>query len=651
MKNILLINPIYELEIRWIVDEEEIEAVADYLPLGLATVRALTPNEFHIDIWDEIVKGRITDETQFDTQYDLVGTTSCRANLPRAIELSRIFQRRAIPVAIGGPGVSGTPDRCRNHFDIMFIGEAELTWPQFLRDWQSGSYKKEYRQIEKPELSFSPPPQWDCFAPYLKKYAQGCVQTTRGCPFDCEFCDVVYLNGRRLRHKPISQVLEEIITLERLGLSSIFFNDDNFVGDRKYTKELLRELIPLNNSFAKPLRYATQASIDTSRDEELMELLADANFYQLVIGLETPNKESLKETGKFQNLKGDLVEMVRKIHSYGIVVRGALVVGFDHDDVTIFDKQYEFIQKACLPSVSLHMLNAPIGTRLWRRLRIEGRVIETLSITQDTTQRLFNNVIPKRMTHVELMQGFRELYGKVFSWDSFRERMICFVSQAVRIPKVRQEKVDVEKVVKAMEALNLDPLACEDMEEIFRHTTQKAPHMLGRIKEMVIQFVRYAKSAHEFMLKFERQIELESSGQRIFELDKRPVPVSNGFRDTYKSIFPDIHRRVYLNMDDKSQVPAALVEIFVELLIREEGIAQLEDYHRALLDEIIDKTCMRFSGKPPEDYWPVEASDELVPDAKKLRLDEDVLKSVEQELIKLVMAKTEAEVVQTQSLA
>ena len=132
MKNILLINPLYELEIRWIVDEEEIDVKADYLPLGLCTVAALTPDEFQVDIWDELVRGPIESATGFERKYDLVGITSCRANLPRAQQLAKIFRAQGLPVAIGGPGVSGTPDRCRNHFDILFIGEAELTWPQFL---------------------------------------------------------------------------------------------------------------------------------------------------------------------------------------------------------------------------------------------------------------------------------------------------------------------------------------------------------------------------------------------------------------------------------------------------------------------------------------------------------------------------------------
>jgi radical SAM superfamily enzyme YgiQ (UPF0313 family) len=636
---ILLINPAYELELRWVVNEGEIEAKADYLPLGLATVAALTAEGFHVDIWDEIVRGPIAPSMRFERSYDIVGITSCRANLIRAIELSRIFREKGILVAIGGPGVSGTPDRCRNQFDVLFIGEAELTWPKFLKDWKTGTWRTEYRQIDKPDLSSSPLPKWDYFLPDLHLYAQGCVQTTRGCPFDCEFCDVVFLNGRRQRHKTIARVLEEVLALQKLGMSSIFFNDDNFVGDPPYALDLLKQLIPLNNNFPHPLRFATQASIDTSRNEKLLRLLADANFYQLVIGLETPNKESLRETGKFHNLKGDLVSEVHRIQSYGIVVRGALVVGFDHDETDIFDKQYQFIQEACLPSVSLHMLNAPIGTRLWRRLRQEGRVIDPFKESHRLTQRLFNNVIPKRMSRIELMKGFMRLYLKVFSWSSFAERMVGFINLSQRAPKLPQEPYSLDELFDLGPMLHLDPNSQAAVKEILKYASVKAPHLVGRTKEMIVQFVRYSKSAHDFMRKFEKQIELEESGKVVYSLDTRPVMISDGIRKAFKNIFGGLYRRVYTGLEDKSRVPEVLLETFVEFLMHAQGINEIDDYHTALLNEIADRICIRFGGKAVE---PEEISEASIPPIRGLRLDEDIIKSVEQELFRIAHAPTGA---------
>jgi radical SAM superfamily enzyme YgiQ (UPF0313 family) len=636
MKKILLVNPRYEMEILRVVDEEHMDVKTDSMPLGLATVAALTPDEFQVDIWDESMRGPVEKSGMDCSEYDLVGVTGTRVMLLRTREVAAFFRNKGIPVAVGGTGVSATPDRFRGHFDILFIGEAELTWRQFLKDWQAGSYKPEYRQIEKPDIALSPMPRWDSIVPDIKKYAMGGVQTTRGCPYDCEFCDVVYLHGRNQRHKPVQRVIDEVKVLEKLGVQTIFFTDDNFVGNHRYAKEVLRALIPVNNSFARPLKYTTQASMDTSNDEELMELLADANFYEMFIGIESPNKESLKEISKNQNLQGDLVENIHKILSYGLSVRGAFIGGFDHDDADIFDKQYEFIQKAYIPSVSPHILNAPIGTRLWRRLRKEGRVLDIIKMTNKATQRIICNTIPKRMSRVELMKGYRELHVKLYNWNSFRERVIGYISLVKRSPAVRQAPVSLEELMKLGQSLHLDEDACRAIEEIVTYTNQKAPFLLGRVKELIVQFAAHAKSAHNLIPKMDKNIELEKSGELTFELDNRPITVPQGFRDSYRSIFPDVYRRVYQNLRDKDKVSQAVVEIFVEFLVKEEGFTQMEEHHRILLGEIIYRTCARMNGQNIEEFTPAEPSDVPVPDVKRLRLGDDIINSVEQELLKLV---------------
>jgi radical SAM superfamily enzyme YgiQ (UPF0313 family) len=644
MKNILLINPRYQMESLRVTDEDHMDVKADNMPLGLATVAALTPeDEFNVEIWDEFIKGSVEESEHHRTfKYDLVGVTSSRVSVLRARDIGNYFKKRGIPVAVGGPGVSGSPDRCRDVFDILFIGEAEIIWPQFLRDWQAGSYRKEYRQIEKPDMSLSPIPRWEIISDDVSKYAMGGVQTTRGCPYDCEFCDVVYLNGRRQRHKTVERVMEEVMLLQRLGVSTVYFADDNLIGDHRYAKELLRALIPVNNSLEKPLKFATQASIDVSRDEELLGLMADANFYEMLIGIESPNKESLREIGKFNNLQGDLVEEVRNILSYGMSVRGAFIGGLDHDDADVFDKIYEFIQEACIPSVSLHMLNAPIGTRLWRRLREEGRVIDIIKITDKVTRRIISNVIPKRMSRLELMQGFRSLYDRVFSWKSFEERIVGFVTLVKRAPNVRQDSVSMDKLLTLGKTLELDQDACRSIEKIFRVTEDKAPYLLGRVKQLVIQFVRYSNSARNLIPILDSQIELEATGKLTFELDNRPITIPHGFEEAYKNIFSDVYRRVYLNLNEKEKVPEALMEVFVEFLVHEEAFRELEQYHTALLEEMADRTCARINGQNYEDFIPVESSEAVVPDYKKMRLHDEVIKSVEQELIKLVQEKTES---------
>lgn len=638
MTNILLVNPNYRLEIRWVADEEDIGVKADYMPLGLATVAALTLEGFHVDILDELVDGPV-EERHFERDYDIVGVTSHSANLGRALKIGDFFRLKGCLTIVGGPGATSNPDKCRNRFDIVFIGEAELTWPRFLGEWRSGNFKTEYRQIEKPDISLSPPPKWSGLLSDIKSYSMGTVQTTRGCPNDCEFCDVVYLNGRRQRHKQVEQILEEVRSLERLGIRSVSFNDDNLTVNHRWAKELLRELIPLNNSFPEPLRFMTQLSIDVARDDELMGMLADANFYQVLIGIESPNKESLKEAGKYKNLRGDLVEEIHKVLSYGIVVRGAMIVGFDNDGPDIFDLQYDFIQNACLPSISMHMLNAPVGTRLWRRLRAEGRVIDAFRIAEKSTQRLFNNIIPKRMSRVELMKGFGDLYERLFTWDSFRERMLGFVSLVKRPPGIRQKDESLESLLGLGNRLRLDAEACGAMEEIFTATGKRAPFMLARVKELVVQFVRYRESVYDFLPGLERQIELESSGDLAIELDSRPITVPKAFRDVYASVFTEVYRRIYLSLTDKGKVPEALVEVFLEFLTREEGFKGLQGHHLLQLNEISDRTCARLNGADPIEPASAEASNVTVPDAMKGHLHDDVLKGVEQELFKVAETK------------
>jgi hypothetical protein len=451
---------------------------------------------------------------------------------------------------------------------------------------------------------------------------------------------VIYLNGRKQRHKPVDLVMEEVKTLQKLGLKTVFFNDDNFVGNRKYAKEVLRALIPLNNSFEQPLRFATQASIDCSKDPELLELLADANFYQMLVGIESPNPESLKEACKYQNLTGDLVSQVHTILSYGIVVRGGMIVGFDHDGKDIFDLQYDFIQKARLPSISMHMLNAPMGTRLWRRLRLDGRVADVFKVTGELTQRIFNNVIPKQMTRVELMEGFHDLYVKLFTWESYEERLMGWLDIIQRAPRFSESAASKATLDKLVKVLELDQDARDSMDRILAATKEKAPFMLDRMREMLIQFIRYRRSAYNLLPKLRKQIEMEKSGQLTFELDARPVPVTEEFRHAFRGVFVDVHRRVYLNLKQKDKVPAALVEVFMDFLLHEKGCNKVEPHHPDLLLELADRACAELNGEAPEDFVPVVESDERVPDPRTTRLWDDVTMSVDQELVKLAQTQS-----------
>jgi len=640
-KRILLVNPSYQKETRWVTDDDTHAQMGhDMLPLGLATVAALTPEEYEVQIWDEPVRGRIEDGTTFAHEYDLVGITGYRAHLSRAAEVADLFRKRGLTVCGGGPGVSGSPDRCRDDYDVLFIGEAELTWPRFLRDWEAGRYKSEYRQIEKIDLAQSPMPRWDSIAGDIPQYAVGCVQTTRGCPFDCEFCDVIYLYGRKQRHKTVGQVIEEVKVLAKLGMSSIFFCDDEFMGNPKYAKELLRALIPVNNSFKRPLTYSTQLTMNLSRDDEMLRLIADANFYLVFLGVETPNKASLKETGKYQNIRPDLLGDIHKILSYGVGIRAGTIVGFDHDDKDIFDIQYDFIQKACLPSVSLNMLKAAIGTRLWTRLRREGRILDLTAVLGEGLARVYTNIIPKRMTRVELMQGFRGLAARIYDWQSFAERMCGWVSLIKRPPDVPDVPMDPSEVARLGKSLSNDESERRVIDDIMDHTRETCPRMVRRVRELVIQHARYRSTVLVLLEQMDQQIERELAGKISFKQDTRPVPIPESFRQAFdRQVFPATYKRVYLNLDDKSAIPEATTEVFVDFLARwGEEFNELEKHHFTFLDELADRTCAKFNGVEPQSFHPVADGEVPMAQVKRMRLSEDVLKSVEQELVRLGQA-------------
>ncbi len=460
-------------------------------PVQIATIAALTPDTIEVDLWDENVHGAIDDATVFDKQYDLVGVTGYISHIQRAKKISGIFQKQRIPVAVGGAGVSSNPEQYRNNFDILFIGEAELTWPLFISDFLSGSYHKEYREDAFPDMGLSPSPRWDSIARLMKNsYLMGGVQTARGCPFSCDFCRVWKVFGRQVRLKPIDNVLDEVAALEGFGIERILICSDNFAGNPRYLKELLRKLIELNNSFSKPLHFSAEISINIAHDEELLSLLADANFTFLFIGIESPNKNSLKETNKIQNLRGDLVADCKKILFYGMSIRGSMIVGFDNDTKEIFDLQFEFLQTACIPIPVMHMLQALPGTELWNRLVKERRVLDLQLLYDVNDDHYFDsafitNIIPKRMTRIDLFSNYINLLEKILDWENFALRVMGFVSNVRKKNNYHISAEPSDRLPPKLDDLfTLDEK--RSINKILSHTQQHAPYMMDKAIELII---------------------------------------------------------------------------------------------------------------------------------------------------------------------
>jgi len=387
-------------------------------PLGILTLAGCIPPDYDVEIRDENVG-----PVEYPTDADIVAMTGNILHplqVQRIRSLSRYFRSQGKIICAGGPIANLTPEVLRPHCDVLFEGEGELTWPQFLKDYENGRHKDSYRQAELIDLSDSPVPRVDLIN--VDDYAIGSVQTTRGCPFTCEFCDIIIMYGRKVRKKPIPQVLREIELWADAGQQFIFFTDDNFTGNRPYAKELLREIVKFNSVRKYPVNFLTEASIDMAKDRELMELMREANFVSIFVGVESPRKDSLSETLKVQNVHtDDLVQAIQTIQSYGIFMSGGMIVGFDHDDKQIFDEHYDFLQRSGLLLAQVNVLHAIPKTPLYERLKASDRILPH-------AQSPLTNIKPERMTLQELTDGYINLVRRAYDYDAFLERYLVNLS-------------------------------------------------------------------------------------------------------------------------------------------------------------------------------------------------------------------------------
>lgn len=384
--------------------------------LSMPTVAGLTPAEHEIILCDENVE-----DIDFDVEADIIGITGYIVHKQRMHEIAGEFRRRGRFVTIGGPYASLCPEEVRDHCDTLFVDEAEETWGVFLEDFRRGEAKPEYRPSEKPDLSSSPMPRFDLVP--VDRYHAMTIQFARGCPFTCEFCDIIVVYGRRPRTKTVEQTMAEIRECHRLGAKQVFIVDDNFIGNKNLAKELLREMAAWGESHGYPLDFNTEVSLNVAQDEELLQLMRAANFTTVFIGIESPRIASLLETKKSQNTRGDLVESVRKVQAHGIQVQAGMIVGFDADDVSIFEEQLRFNQDARIPVTMTGLLQAMPKTPLHARVEREGRLLQ--ESTGD--QFVLSNIEPVLMDRGELYRGYRDLLRDLYSYRRYRERTLAFL--------------------------------------------------------------------------------------------------------------------------------------------------------------------------------------------------------------------------------
>jgi radical SAM superfamily enzyme YgiQ (UPF0313 family) len=384
--------------------------------LSLPTVAGITPREHDVVLMDENVE-----PIDFDVEADIVGLTGYVIHKRRIFEIAAEFRRRGKFVVAGGPLASLCPEELRDKVDVVFVDEAEYTWPQFLKDYEAGTWQREYRQDEKPSMHDSPLPRFDLLK--IDQYRSMTIQFTRGCPFTCEFCDIIVMYGRRPRAKAVDQVMAEVRELERLGATNIFVVDDNFIGNKKEAKQLLNAVIEWQRQHEYPIEFMTEVSLNVSQDDELLALMREANFTTIFIGIESPRTSSLEETKKNQNLRGNLLDSVHKIQRAGLEVMAGMIVGFDHDDPAIFEEQFRFIQDARIPVSMTGLLNALPKTPLYKRLKDAGRLMaESVG-----DQFVFTNIVPKAMSSAELTEGYKRLLQRLYSHRNYRRRVMQLI--------------------------------------------------------------------------------------------------------------------------------------------------------------------------------------------------------------------------------
>jgi radical SAM superfamily enzyme YgiQ (UPF0313 family) len=456
-------------------------------PLGLLTIAAMLPSDWQLKLVDLNVE-RLKDSDLRWADYVMLS-----AMIIHKDSVNEIAARCA---TLGKPVIAGGPLFTTGHEQFpaiphFVLGEAEDSMKQLAADMRAGTVQRCYSAAGRPDVARVPTPRWDLV--HFRHYVTMAVQFSRGCPFDCEFCDIIVMNGRVPRTKTPAQLIGELEALRLQGWKDmVFIVDDNFIGDKPRTKVLLREIIAWRERVHPSMGFFTEASVNLADDADLCELMVRAGFKKVFVGIETPMAESLQECHKLQNKGRDLVEAIKTLQRAGLEVMGGFIVGFDHDQQDIFKRQFDFIQRSGVVTAMVGLLQALPQTRLYQRLSREGRLES--AATGNNTDAVLN--FKTKLNREFLQSGYRDLMKKLYEPRAYYQRIRTFLeNHRPRGPRLRLSPADVRAFLKSFWMLGIRERGRHFYWRFFWSTLLRRPGQLRYAIELAVMGYHFRRVA------------------------------------------------------------------------------------------------------------------------------------------------------------
>jgi radical SAM superfamily enzyme YgiQ (UPF0313 family) len=461
---------------------------------ALATLISLTPDDLGIQFFfcDENIE-----PINWDLPCDLVGLSGYSLHADRIAQISKTFRARGVPVALGGAFATMFSDTAAQYADYLFVGEAEHTWPRFLRAWLRDEAEPVYTQQEFVDMAASPPPDWSLID--AGNYLYLTVQTSRGCPNSCDFCDVAKLVGRRNRKKSLDSILAEIQNAYTAGAHTVFFSDDNFMVNEEFTTELLHRIVAWNTAQLHPLSFSCQTSIRIADSDELLRLMADARFSAAFMGIESTRQKCLEEVNKGQLFRPDLVAKITRMSNFGILPFVGMIVGFDNDDEHTFTEIEQFLNDSGTPIASVSVLNAPRNTPLYDRLAKQGRIVEEYRGEWHS----FTNIVPAGMSVEQVAQNHASLFARIYEPEAFERRTTAWMSNVTYHSALyKNRKLSAQKMRNGLHfffycTFLASPAVRRMFFRLLRKTWTLDKRLIKKVITIVSQYVHYVDFAEE----------------------------------------------------------------------------------------------------------------------------------------------------------